>query len=274
MKTKSIIWKGLVMLLITIGIGCSDSDVNGNAQFRLKLVDAPGDYLEVNVEITDVQYNQTDNEEGWQSFDAPEGEDYPLEVDLTELVAGNELILTDQVVPSGMMKQIRLILGENNYLIIEGETEAVPLKTPSAQQSGLKLKLNEELEPGFSYTYILDWDVQKSIIKAGNSGNYNLKPVIKMSAEVNSGSISGSVFEVVETVDTPIEWQVIELSDTMESWTTTTNEQGLFLFQGVDPSGNYTIKVVREGYVDVELGGISVTAGQETVIDPIELIKI
>ena len=45
----------------------------------------------------------------------------------------------------------------------------------------------------------MDWDVQKSIVKAGNSGNYNLKPVIRVTAEANSGTISGRIADSTET---------------------------------------------------------------------------
>ena len=92
-----------------------------------------------------------------------------------------------------MLKQFRLVLSDNNTLLLENETTPIHLDTPSAQQSGLKLKLDTALEPGFSYTFILDWDVHKSIVKAGNSGKYILKPVIRVNTEVNSGSISGKV---------------------------------------------------------------------------------
>ena len=123
-------------------------------------------------------------------------EDYPINVDLTELVAGNDLLLTDEIIPAGNLEQIRLVLGEDNTVVVEndsGEPETYPLNTPSAQQSGLKLKIEEELQAGFTYTFILDWDVNRSVIKAGNSGNYNLRPVINVIAEISSGSITGVV---------------------------------------------------------------------------------
>jgi len=152
---------------------CTTSDVN-TSNVQLKLVDAPGDYANVNVVINDIQYNRDGATDSWKSFKG----NYPIKVDLTKLIAGNSLVLSDIIMPKGMLKQIRLILGDSNTIVMKGMTEEIPLSTPSAQQSGLKLNLNTVLEAGFSYTFILDWDVQKSIVKAGSSNTYILKPVI------------------------------------------------------------------------------------------------
>ena len=130
----------LLSFLLLFIQSCSNDNNDSASRVQLKLVDAPGDYQEVNVEITDIQYNTTDSEDGWKSFTPASG--YPINVDLTELIAGNSLLLTDQLIPSGMMKQIRLVLGENNTLKIEGNDALIPLDTPSAMQSGLKLNLN------------------------------------------------------------------------------------------------------------------------------------
>ena len=158
-----------ICLFAILGLhSCSDDNPENTSRVQLKLIDAPGDYQEVNVEIIDVLYNSTENDEGWKSI--TEDDFSPIIVDLTELIAGNELLLSDVIIPSGMLQQIRLVLGDNNTLVVEGEANPINLDTPSGQQSGLKLKTNTELEPGYSYTFILDWDVQKSVVKAGNSG--------------------------------------------------------------------------------------------------------
>ncbi len=171
-KLKNLMVIGIAIISIVFVQSCSDNNENleDTARVQLKLVDAPGDYLEVNIEIIDIQYNSSDDEEGWLSFTPESG--YPINVDLTELIAGNSLLLTDQIMPTGLLKQVRLVLSNNNTLNVEGEEGLIPLSTPSAQQSGLKLKLDTELEAGFSYTFILDWNVQESIVKAGNSGIY------------------------------------------------------------------------------------------------------
>ena len=256
---------------------CTETTDTNMAKVQLKLVDAPGDYLEVNVEIVDIQYNNSEDDEGWTSFTPNDG--YPINVDLTKLIAGNSLLLVDQIIPSGMLKQIRLVLSDNNTLVIEAEGgeagEPIHLDTPSAQQSGLKLNLNEELIGGFSYTFILDWVVQESVVEAGNSGMYNLKPVIKVNAEVNSGSISGVVIETIDEVPVAIENVTVEVytQDDVLVTDTLTDESGNFLFQRLG-EGSYKIKITLEGYQVYESGEIIVSVGDVFDAGNIELILI
>lgn len=269
---KALFAIAVIFLLSVISLSCNDDNQN-TARVQLILVDDPGDYLEVNVEIIDIQYNTTDSEEGWNSFTPSSG--YPINVDLTELVAGNSLLLTDQIIPAGMLKQIRLVLSENNTLVIDGEAEPIPLDTPSALQSGLKLNLNTELEAGFSYTFILDWVVQESVVEGGASGMYNLKPVIRVNAEVNSGSISGNVFETIESVQTPKPNVTIEVYDESDVYVTDTqtDDNGNFLVQGLG-TGTYKLKIVQDGYQNYESGDIIVTVGEVYDAGQIELILL
>ncbi|MBN4085161.1 DUF4382 domain-containing protein [Flavobacteriaceae bacterium AH-315-B10] len=271
-KLTTLVFIGVAIVSLAFIQSCSNNGSTDNtARVQLKLVDAPGDYLEVNIEIIDIQYNSSDSEDGWMSFTSESG--YPINVDLTELIAGNSLLLTDQIIPSGMLKQIRLVLSDNNTLKIEGEDGLIQLDTPSAQQSGLKLNLNAELESGFTYTFILDWNVQESVVQAGNSGMYNLKPVIKVTAEVNSGSISGKVIEIIEEVETAIENVTVMAYTTNDVLVTNslTDIDGNFLIQGLEV-GSYIIKIARDGYQDYESSEIVVTVGNVVDAGTIELI--
>jgi len=251
------------------------NSTSNTSKIRLKLVDSEGNYDKVLVNIIDVQYNRNDDDMGWTTFEGftlPETDDHLDRIDLTELIAGNSIILTDQDIESGMLSKIRLILGEGNAIVLEGETEEISLKTPSAMQSGLKLHMDTELVAGFSYTFVLDWDVQKSIVKAGNSGIYNLKPVIRVVAEVNSGTIKGRVADIDETKDgtdpMPIEGATLNVYDKDDTsiGTTETNVDGLYMFQGL-PAGDYKLKVEKGDYNTLTTDPILVEVGVETTKD-------
>lgn len=272
MRFKKIYFVAIAAMIVMLAVqGCTNDDESNSARVQLKLVDAPGDYLEVNVKIVDIQYNKSDSEAGWVSFGTPK--DYPINVDLTTLIAGNSLLLTDQIIPSGMLKQIRLVLGDGNTLKIEGQAEMMALNTPSAMQSGLKLNMNTTLEPGFSYTFILDWDVQKSVVMTG-SGMYNLKPVIRVNTAVNSGSISGIVVKTANSIDIPMDLVTVGFvnnSDESMNGTTTTDEAGKFLIQGLK-TGTYTLTINKAGYNIYTKADVSVTVGNVTNINKITLL--
>lgn len=277
MRLKKIYFAAVVAMIVMLGFqSCANDDDSSNtARVQLKLVDAPGDYLEVNVNIVDIQYNNSDSEAGWVSFGTPE--DYPMNVDLTTLIAGNSFLLADQVIPSGMLKQIRLVLGDGNTLKVEGQETMMPLNTPSAMQSGLKLNMNTTLEGGFSYIFILDWDVQKSVVKTG-SGMYNLKPVIRVNAEVNSGSIEGNVsgeFLVNGLSNfSDLENAMVQVYTANGVYVTETgtNADGNFLIQGL-AAGDYKLKIMnQEAYNDYESALITVTVGTVITVEPIVLV--
>jgi len=278
----------VAMIFATLSfVSCDNNSSNSEntSSIQLKLVDAEGEYEKVLVHIIDVQYNRNDGDSGWISFEGftlPNTDDPLNRVDLTELVAGNTLVLTDEDIESGMLNQIRLILGEGNAIVLDGETAEIPLSTPSAMQSGLKLHLNTALEPGFSYTFILDWDVQKSIVKAGASGNYNLKPVIRVIAEVNSGTILGRAAdaEETETVLMPAENATVYVYNETDTafltpiTSTYTNDEGRFVLQGL-PEGNYLLKIEKSDYAPFSsTGPIEVTKGLETNVGTILITKI
>ena len=275
---KNVLMVAICLIAILGFLGCSDENdkLDNTSRLKLKLVDSPGDYEEVNVEIIDVLYNSTEDEGGWTSI-TPDGFT-PIIVDLTELIGGNDLLLSDVIIPSGMLQQIRLVLGDNNTLVIEGEAGPIDLDTPSAQQSGLKLKLNTELEPGYSYTFILDWDVQKSIVKAGNSGKYILKPVIRVNTDVNSGSIKGNVVgkPIISngTNDAvPLKYAKVNVYNMGGDYITgtSTDENGNFIIQGLD-TGDYKIEIKHNKYIDYESETINVTAGETKDVGTIELL--
>jgi hypothetical protein len=221
--------------------GCqSNNDGSGTSRVTVRMVDATGDYQEVNVEVLDVliKDNSDTGEQGWVSIGDPQqvGEDKVY--NLLDLTGGVNILLADNLVPSGKLGQIRLLLGDGNSVVI-GDIK-YDLKTPSAQQSGLKLKVNQTLVSGATYEFTLDFDVKNSVVvQAGNSGNYNLHPVIRVSTKENTGGIEGSISgdppfpaDVAVLVSIPVEGGTISSYMKLET--------GEFLLSGV-PAGTYTV---------------------------------
>ncbi|MBU3820492.1 DUF4382 domain-containing protein [Flavobacteriaceae bacterium XHP0103] len=271
-------------LLITF-FSCDkdESGSNPNASdptITVRLVDAPGDYKAVNVEVVDVMIkmdDESDDENGWISLEAEKET-----INLLDFTGGvSKVLVEDFPIPVGTLTQMRLVLGDGNTILIENdqeEDEEFDLKTPSAQQSGLKLKTNSVIEQGFTYDFVLDFDVEKSIVMAGDSDNIILKPVIYMSAEVNSGIIEGTVTPsdvpsiasvLVDDMGTPETEDDFVIS-------AATDETGAFALWGV-PAGTYEVIVTPQDETsDYDYGsaeGVVVTNGEITTIsDPIELM--
>ena len=252
-------------LILLTSFGCdNESNSNGASSISVRLMDEHANFDKVFVDIIDVMVKVNDNSDtdsGWQSLEAINTGVY----DLLELTGGLDVLLVDNFqIPSGTLNQIRLILGDRNSIVIDGDT--FPLKTPSAQQSGLKIKVNETLEPNISYTFLLDFNVHKSVVIAGNSENINLKPVIRATVEALTGAISGNV----TPIDVQTEVFAATATDTISSYT---NDEGNFVIVGLF-GGTYNVIVKPDeasGLNPQTIENVGVTIGSTTDLGTINL---
>lgn len=218
---------------------CSNSDSSQTSAITVKLVDAPGDYKEVNIDVRDilVKDNTNPDDQGWVSIgNTPSGGKI---YNLLDYTGGVSLTLSDTLIPSAYLGQLRLLLGDNNTIVLKDGT-TLPLKTPSAQQSGLKLKVNQTLLGGVSYDFLLDFDTDKSVVKAGNSGNYNLHPVIRVTTSATSGVIKGTITNIATAKQVLASVQV-----GTETISTYANEEGVFQLNGI-AAGTYTVTLTPD----------------------------
>jgi hypothetical protein len=255
---KMIMKKGIQFFLIAAGIGilvsgCTDtkSDID-KAEIQFFLTDMPGEYQQVNIDLVSIKVIMNDS-----LLELPT---YQGVYNLLDFVNGKDTLLVDDEVPAGFISQIRLILGENNTIMRDGVL--YDLKTPSAQQSGLKLNVHYEVLPGESYAYIIDFVVEKSIVETGN-GKFILKPVIHVYTE----SITGSIQGVVSPVEARPYIMAIREKDTTTTYADTLS--GNFMIRGL-PEGAYNLEIQPiDGFSDTTLSDVMVVNGQTTILDSI-----
>ncbi len=242
---------------------CSSNN-NESSRLTVTLTDSPGDYDAVNVDIQSVQVHSSssaDTVNGWVTL----ANSNVGMVNLLDYTNGHELTLSDASFPTGNISQVRLVLATDNTVSVNGN--AMDLVTPSAQQSGLKLKVNADLKAGITYKFVLDFDAAKSVVKTGN-GTYILKPVISVITTAESGSISGVVTPASENVAV----LVMSGSDTVAtSYAPAGSDQ--YLVSSV-PAGSYSL-VFDPGssstYKADTLKSVAVTLGNVTQADTVNL---
>ena len=251
----------IVFVFSVVFTACNDDP--GMARLVVKLTDAPAEYQEVNVDIQNIEVNVSENEDesGWTTLQNTNTGVF----NLLELTNGLSAVLADVEIPAGYISQIRLQLGDDNTLKMGDQM--IDLKTPSGQQSGLKVKLNSTLSAGITYEILLDFDAARSVVKAGNSGNFNLKPVIRASAEAQDGAVKGMTMPA----DVSSVVYAIQGTDTITS--TFTNDVGRFLVRGLD-TGDYIISIVpEEPYQSNTTNGVTVNVGNMTDLGTIVLTQ-
>jgi hypothetical protein len=265
MKTRKLSNIGIFIIMLALGLFASCKSEKspdppaGNATFTLKMGDAPAGYDAVNVEVLRASANINGV---WT--------DYPVAspgiYNLLQFTNGNTLLLLGPTsVAPGSISELRLVLGTNNSITVDGVV--CELKTPSAQTSGYKVKMETmPLASGFAYSLVLDFDVSKSVHPTGN-GKYILKPVIRGYLETTIGKLSGNI--------TPVNGayyvRAANAVDTAGTYINATD--GTFLLTTLNP-GVYNVHFyANQNYLDKEITGVVIIAGQTSalgtvVIDP------
>lgn len=215
-------------------VSCTKSSSNGNGgagHLEVRLTDAPSVFDAVYIDVDRVEVNvsgDTGTTSGWQTVPMLR----PGVYDLLDFKNGIDTVLAAADLPAGKLSQMRLILGDSNSVVVDGQS--YPLKTPSAQQSGLKFNVDATLTGGIVYRLWIDFDAGHSVVTTGK-GKYILKPVIRTYAEATGGSIKGFVLPLSAKA---MVW-AIEGTDTLTAIPDTAT--GYYFFGGV-PAGAWNLQ--------------------------------
>jgi len=259
MKTQNLLTFAVALCSLFL-FSCSKNDA-GKARLQVALTDGPGNYEVVNIDVKDILINYSnDADKGWASLGGVKGGNY----DVLRLANGKDTILADAQINTGRIQQIRLVLGDNNFVVVAGKR--YDLQTPSAQQSGLKLNIHQDANEGILYKLVMDFDASRSIVTTG-SGKYSLKPVIRTTLEALGGSIKGYVKP--NSFATAV--YAVQGTDTLAG-TYTVN--GAYMLKGLN-AGTYTLEFAPSDntYKKQSKPGINVTVNNVTVVDTVQLVQ-
>lgn len=262
-------------LLAFMAVSCGDDinftgPENQNAHMKVNLTDAPANYQQVNIDVQGLRVhftpsgNDTVSSEGkW--IDLPVE---PTQVNLLELTNGVDTLLSSADLDPGTYRELRLILGDDNTVMVDSMMHN--LKVPSGQQSGYKIKFQTDLEAGDDIDVTVDFDASRSVHKAGNSGKYILRPVLKAFVESGDEVTTGSITGIVEPTDAAPNVYAIMDDDTAGA--TQPGDDGGFLLEGLE-SGQYDLSIVptNEQYSDTTLTDITVEEDQQTDVGTLTL---
>jgi hypothetical protein len=236
--------------------------IGGTGLMRVSLTDAPAcGYDEVNVTIDRIRVNQnanaSDTDSGWTDIVLNPAR----KIDLLELQNGVMESLGEVPLQPGKYTQLRMVLVENsnanplaNSVVPTGEDET-ELNTPSGTQSGIKVNMDVDVAEGQAVDLVLDFDACKSVVKAGNSGRYNLKPVIQATPyfTLAGQAVVGYVDPAIALPTTVVTVQ----HDGVVAKATVPDAAGKFTLYPV-PAGDYELVITAEGRATAVMTGVPV----------------
>lgn len=195
------LWNWIISFLFIVTFAACSTE-SGGGTLSLSLSDATTDeYNAVYVTIEEVQVREGEDRR-WKVVTFPD-----KTYNLLELVNGVREQMGITELQTGHYTQMRLMIGDDpdnginvlsesheyaNY-IIDHNDDYQALKIPSGLQTGIKIVHGFDINEGQTTELILDFDASRSIVKAGSSGKWLLKPTIKVLDTEEYSVISGTV---------------------------------------------------------------------------------
>ncbi len=151
----------------------------GSGTMNIRLADAP----DPTISSIDLVFNKLEAKVGNQWPTIPLADETVNLLDLTDA----DMLLGSAVLPAGHYNQIRLFVSSATVTDSDGTHD---INLGSIKNTGIKVNINADLGANAVQTLLLDFNVDKSLIKQGN-GQYRLQPVLVGVIKTLSGTISG-----------------------------------------------------------------------------------
>lgn len=216
-------------MFLYLNFACSGNEERSTALVNVFLIGTPGFFEEVGIEILGVEVKAT----GTRGQDNAEAVFLPnlqanKQANLSTLVNTGQYLIGRGEFLSGAVIELKLSLGNDNFLILGGE-RYVPRFVDGSAENPIML-VNIPLDGGISHDIFIDFNTFESILfTGGTQGEFLLAPDFRAFSSINTGDIAGTIRPLGEMSYSHI--VAVQGLDTLAS--TTQNPQGNFLVRGL-----------------------------------------
>ena len=158
----------LIASISMLFFGCKKD--NANSTLQIRMTDAPVGLDEVNIDLRQVNVKFATDTAAWVPLQTTPGI-----YNLLGLQNGVDTLIAEGNFSTNVVKEIRLVLGDNNSIKAYGQI--YPLTIPSGSESGLKIKVSKQLNANLE-TLLIDFDAALSINQ--EIDGYKLRPVLRI----------------------------------------------------------------------------------------------
>jgi len=260
--------RSIAVALVAGGVaagGCSDSGTTG--QLTVRLTDAPGDYVQTaTVWISSVYLIGGGDTAGGRYEIAAAPQSY----DLMTLQNGVTTALGTATIPVGDYTQMRMVVDSARLTLKPGVTiggaSTVSLRTPSAQQTGIKVNFSGPVRVAPGQTVlVVDFDVARNFVFQGPRGaptNVSFMPVLHASVQDIAASIAGTVGPAAAAATKPMVYAYVG-TDTVAT-AQADSATGAYTLRYLDPRVSpFNVVVVATGY-QTQSRSVPVRSTQDT----------
>jgi hypothetical protein len=172
MKTTCVV----VAILLALQFLYSCKKEQKTSPVQIYLTDVPALYDSVKIHIKKIEVNVFHDTTAWIPINTKD-----TVVNLLDLQSGVTTLIAQGVVPQGIVKEVRFVLGDDNYVVVNGASH--PLHAPGTAGAELRIKIEKPLNEVFN-AFVFDFDASQSI--TDENGIYRLDPVIILTPQLRS----------------------------------------------------------------------------------------
>ena len=254
--------------------GVAPAPAPGSGTLRVALTDAPNcrvgndELAKVFVTVERVRVHQSadagETSGGWTDVAL----NSPKKINLLDLTNGRLEELGTAPIPAGTYTQVRLVLSANqgnqtanSLVLVGGDAAEIPLRTPSAAQSGLKIIHPFTVQPNTLVDVVIDFDACRSIVRLGNgNGGYLLKPTLTAHQRIVA-AIRGFVDPTIPGVSVSAQKEGTVIRSTIPA------SNGEFILAFLNPeAGPYDVVITAPSRGTSVVGGVQVSTTSSVVV--------
>lgn len=225
--------RGLALVSCLLFAACDSIDSDEKALINILLIDAPGDFDEVWLEVLGAEIlpsgGRGSDKAEWLTIDYIPANKM---VKVSDLVGTQRLLVGRREIRAAEILGARLLLGGNNYVVRNGQR--IDLTMPPNFSTQLTADVSLQASPGFAWDLYIDINLAQSI-RTGPTGTVEFHPVLRAFSLQNRGEIRGTVQPA------PARPHIFAIKDA-DTVSTLTAVNGEFRLRGLT-AGNYRIHI-------------------------------